>query len=64
MRLLHLLHEAKLSSITGVIALYLQLDSCIMPRNKYSRSKTSIYCAPPLFYRPGLLFSSKFQVYV
>ena len=45
MRLLQLLHEAKPSSITGVIGLYLQLDSRIMPRNKCSRIQTSIYCA-------------------
>ena len=43
MRLLQLLHEAKPSSITGVIALYLQLDSCIMPRNKYVQSKSNLY---------------------
>ena len=55
MRLLQLLHEAKPSSITGVIGLYLQLDSCIMPRNQYSRSKISMYCAPP-FIGPAYYF--------
>ena len=50
-KLLQWLHEAKPSSITGVIGSYLQLDSRIMPRNKYSRSKTSMYCAPPFIGR-------------
>ena len=55
MRLLQFLHEAKPSSINGVIGLYLQLDSRIMPRNQYSRSKTSMYCAPP-FIIPAYYF--------
>ena len=47
MRLLQLLHEAKPSSITGVIGLYLQLDSRIMSREKqfsYRVAKTIFSC--------------------
>ena len=54
MRLLQLLHEAKPSSITIVITLYLQLDSCIMPRIISTVEVKPLFIVP-LFIVPLLL---------